>query len=144
MHDGEVGEHLMDWWLTIFVAGQVHCWQIGDPADDDALQNIIMRARTAVDFPPGDDWISQGDPGLRVQLAPGKPHDQLLSRATTHRLSELDAVDQAALDTYRSRYAQAVRASQLAAARRTAALLDPEDRAVLRAELSNQPTGGPR
>lgn len=130
----------MDWWLIIHTPAGPHLWHVGE-ADNTRQEDLAMRARVSTGFPQGDSWIESDS--WRVAFTLGEPHPKLIARSTVHKLAELDAVDAAGLAAYRSAYAEAARADQLAAARAAVAELDPDTRAALLAEYVTVATATP-
>lgn len=120
----------MDWWLIIRINGQAHAWQVGSSDDDDRLQEIIMRARVQLGVPAGDIWVDSS--GVDLQLTVGEPHPSL--QAVVHRLAELDAVDPAALATYRTESNQARRQVRMDSVRAALAGLPVDERRIVAAE----------
>lgn len=134
----------MSQWLIIHKGPDWHVWPLGDDLTDDELQDLIMRARCAVEFPDGDDWVKD-IAQTTIQVTHGEPHPTMLARATVHDRGDLKAVDPAALTTYRGRCAAAARRVRLDAARAAMTLLSVDELAQLLAELPPRPTsGGPR
>lgn len=122
---------MSDWWLTINQAGTVACWHLGD-VDDDQREQLITRARTALDVPVDD---------MGVHLHLGRPHDKFMARCSVRDRAELVAVDSAAITAYRGRVATEARRVRRAAARAALADLDPDARAEVIAEFSRTSGG---
>lgn len=75
-------------WLIVVTPTGVHCWNVGDVQD---LDGAVLRARTMLGMPPGDDWVTVPN-GWDVHLSHGEPHPRLLARATVHDVADLAEV----------------------------------------------------
>jgi hypothetical protein len=85
----------MMWWLIIHTPDGVFTWPAWgekDPIDED----LINRARVAAGFPDHDRWATDGS-AFDLQLTLGKPHDNLLKRATVGKAEDLRKVDAGAV-----------------------------------------------
>lgn len=120
----------MTTWLIIHKGPEWHVWPLGELADDDELQDLIMRARVAVGFPDGDEWVKD-IAQTTIQITHGEPHPDMMARATVHDRVELAAVDAAGLAAYRGRCHEATRQARIEAARQALAPLSDADRRAL-------------
>lgn len=97
----------MSYWLTIRTPGEVHCWYLGNPSDDEREQ-LVHRARLVVGFPADDAWVADVSLGYAVQIEPGgtegdqRPFAVHKGRATVRDVAELAAVKPAAVDAYQA------------------------------------------
>lgn len=130
-----MGEQLMTSWLIVHTPDGPHVWNLGEP-DDATREDLILRAKVAVGFPAGDQWLADLQ-RWNCMLSGGEPHPKLTARATVHTLAELDAIGQGDLQSYRDRCHEACRTAQLEAARLAIAGLDDIQRDALRTELGS-------
>lgn len=126
-----------DWSITIQTPGGNHTWAIGDYPEPDALDDLIVRAKVASDFPHGTTWFTQQPTGWFCVWHQDSPHEQL--QAQVHDAAELAAIPASKVQAWRDADAQEQRQERLAAARATLAGLDDEHRALLLAELGGTP-----
>lgn len=129
----------LDWWLIVRIGDVFHCWLVGDTSDENRTAELIDRARIAVGFPAGDDWILEEERRNAVQLTLGDPHPVLMAQATVHDLSALDRVTVPELEAYRAACENARDAALMQAARNMLRAMKPEQRAALYAEVPPPP-----
>lgn len=127
----------MNEWLIIHTPRGPHLWNLGDP-DDAAREDLVMRARCMLAFPPGEEWLKDFA-NWQLMVSPGEP-EKLRPRATVHDLRDLQTVSSADLDAYRALCLEVCRAATLDAARMAVAALDAEQREALKAELGATPS----
>lgn len=135
----------MMWWLTVHTPDGAVCWLVADDADRRDEQ--VCRARVLTGFPAGDDWIRDPAGLWRITLADGPPHQRL--RAVQRDADELESVDSAAVDAYRSKRDQAASAARRQAARAALLQCAPDERAQVIGEMpshdqQDRPEGSPR
>jgi len=96
MDENEVSDET---WLIIEMPAGVFVWNLGQIADADR-DDIIMAARASVGFPAHDSWVTGS--ALSLSITVGRPHEDLLGRATHGVLEQLAEVPVA---EYRATYA---------------------------------------
>lgn len=118
-------------WLAIKTAQGTIAWNLGDVGEAQ-LEPMVMRGRIAAGVPAGD--IEPGQVSLHHLDG---PNDRFFKVAapTVRDAAELQAIDPAAVQSYRDQCIGACRQIRLEEARRAAALLTDADKATLRAEL---------
>lgn len=121
----------MDLWLIVGTPDGIHCWPLGDR--DPALH--VLAAKALLGVPPGAGPMLDGS-AWDVQVAPGRPHDTLLGRATLHDLADLAQVDVA---EYRAAEDAEHKAERVRSAKRAVDALDPTAREQLLAEYTRSP-----
>lgn len=126
----------MDWWLIIGTPDGIHCWPLGtrDPAPS------IIAAKALLGVPAGA-WPMLDGSAWDVQVAPGRPHDTLMTRATLHDLGDLAQVDVAA---YQAAEAAAHRDDQIRAAKQVIDSMEPTTKAALLDTYGRVPTTTPK
>lgn len=131
---------MADWWLIVHTPTGPHVLQLGE-LDDAAKDTAIARAKVLTGFPPED---LPADARWNIALTVGVPHPTLLTIARSQTVAELARVPDADVQTYRQQCADGRLNGALQTARIAVAALTPDQRAVIRDELSSTTTISPK
>lgn len=120
------------WWMIINTPDDgVHLWELGDRDPAPA----IHAAKALLGVPPSTDAMLDGS-AWDVQITPGQPHDQLMSRAVIHDPTDLDGAD---VSAYRAAESAACREGRVRDARQVIDSLDETTRTAVLAAYGRVP-----